>query len=674
MRRLTLKQQIKKMLAKRVIVAFSLVFTLLALTAINDIRNSYLRMEEHLLADFNTLSSYIIEQSAISNYSGVKEKLISVNGKNKFTVKVVNQNLPLAIKGFHYQFPFHWYYYKKLSKMGLGNYGYMYAFGSILSNHELVNSFFYKAVLFLLVLSISIYLILPILGSLPNKLIIYPILNILNLLEREAKSNSLEETRDYQSAVEILEIEKRISEILLETKKIVKVEALASLASQVAHDIRSPLAALNTLLSNISSLPEKQRQLVRSATNRINDIANNLLSQYKAPEGEDAERNVSTHLLYTCIDSILSEKRALLRPGIELHFLCDKSAYFSTSSIDQVEFSRILSNVINNAVEAILKTGPVSINLSCDGEKVKLEVMDTGCGILPKNLPHVFEKGKSFGKESGHGLGLYHAKQIIKGWGGSIEIMSKLNCGTSVIISLPSASPPAWLAQKLQLPKGGSVIIVDDDESIHHIWDQKLGNNVKKIHLHKASEFDLWAKENNEKLDQAAFLFDYELIGDHRTGIDLIKQYGLHYQSTLVTSRYEDESIIRFGEQNGVLILPKSLSCHVPIVWLCFEPDYIFIDDDKSLCSVWELQASIANKTLYTFNHLSDFERVEKYFSRTTPIYIDSNLADGVKGEVASEEYSKRGFTDICLATGDARVNISGKPWIKAVVDKSPPF
>jgi signal transduction histidine kinase len=60
-------------------------------------------------------------------------------------------------------------------------------------------------------------------------------------------------------------------------------------ARQVSHDIRSPLSALDVVLSSVSSLPEEQRILARLAINRIKDIANNLLLQNRQPvAGKDA--------------------------------------------------------------------------------------------------------------------------------------------------------------------------------------------------------------------------------------------------------------------------------------------------------------------------------------------------------------------------------------------------
>ncbi|WP_243753457.1 hypothetical protein [Legionella longbeachae] len=58
-------------------------------------------------------------------------------------------------------------------------------------------------------------------------------------------------------------------------------EVRKNIAELVAHDIRSPLAAINTALSDVTSIPENKRIMIRNAAKRINDIANNLLLQSK---------------------------------------------------------------------------------------------------------------------------------------------------------------------------------------------------------------------------------------------------------------------------------------------------------------------------------------------------------------------------------------------------------
>lgn len=103
-------------------------------------------------------------------------------------------------------------------------------------------------------------------------------------------------------------------------------------------------------------------------------------------------------------------------------------------------------------------------------------------------------------------------------------------------------------------------------------------------------------------------------------------------------------------------------------------PDYIFIDDDKTLCKAWELKADFCNKTVLCFNSVQAFETVMTSIPRSTPIYIDSNLGNDEPGEFASKKLYDAGFHCIFLATGKHEMEIVKPAWIQAVVGKSPPF
>ena len=79
-----------------------------------------------------------------------------------------------------------------------------------------------------------------------------------------------------------------------------KMKALFDLAAGVAHDIRSPLIALDIIIKDIKNISEEQRIIIRNATNRINDIANNLLTQYRKRiniEADDAIADVKPELI-----------------------------------------------------------------------------------------------------------------------------------------------------------------------------------------------------------------------------------------------------------------------------------------------------------------------------------------------------------------------------------------
>lgn len=96
-------------------------------------------------------------------------------------------------------------------------------------------------------------------------------------------------------------------------------EVLGTLAAQVSHDIRSPLSALNLVVSTITNLPEEKRILIRSSVNRINDIANDLLCKSKSRATTDSQIDSSKNnktqveMLSALVDVLVSEKRIQIR-------------------------------------------------------------------------------------------------------------------------------------------------------------------------------------------------------------------------------------------------------------------------------------------------------------------------------------------------------------------------
>ena len=245
-----------------------------------------------------------------------------------------------------------------------------------------------------------------------------------------------------------------------------------------AHDIRSPLSALNMVAGNADSLPENDRIIVRSAVARINDIANNLTSAH-LPISSQLVSDVrcsaialGAELLSSVIESIVSEKRAQLcaRPALEIVSIIGPQAYGLFGRLEASQFKRVLSNIINNAVEAIEdEAGKVEISLVSKASDALITVSDSGKGIPADVLPKLAEKGFSSGKAHGSGLGLYSAKEIIESWGGKLNISSEAGRGTSVCIQVKLAKPPFWYVPALIVPSGGTVAILDDDQSIHHV-------------------------------------------------------------------------------------------------------------------------------------------------------------------------------------------------------------
>lgn len=345
---------------------------------------------------------------------------------------------------------------------------------------------------------------------------------------------------------------------------------IGQIAAQVAHDIRSPLAALDMAVKIIETLPEAQRAIITGATNRIHDIANNLLNQYQRRFSDDSSTQ-APELVSSLLDSIISEKRAQYsEKQIDFQLIVDENAYGTFANINAIELKRVISNVVNNSVESITGQGKVTISLNNSANKtLQITILDNGGGIPKEVLTKILVNHKvESSKKGGAGLGLSHATSNIKSWGGEYDIQSEVGVGTKFIITIPSSPHPDWFIHKLILWDNAKVAVLDDDEAIHNVWNQRLENFVTKNNVsiaHFYSPMSLVNAQKNENFTADIYLVDHELLGTEMNGIDVIKSLNLADKAILVTSRYEDSKIRSECENIGVKIIPKVFAVHIPI-------------------------------------------------------------------------------------------------------------
>jgi signal transduction histidine kinase len=458
---------------------------------------------------------------------------------------------------------------------------------------------------------------------------------------------------------------------------------LGEISAQVAHDIRSPLAALNTCLKMLPQIPEEQRILMRNAANRINDIANNLLLQYKGKQ--TYTKSYKILLLAPLIESIISEKRlALEGRQIMIEARITSEGFAAFAEFDANEMKRILSNLINNSLEAstLLNTeAKITILLDAKNKYIILKVIDNGIGIPEKLLVTVLEPGISL-KDKGHGLGLPHAKKTIENWRGELTLSSVEGQGTEVSITLPRAKAPVWFVSKIKVSNNIEIGILDDDQSVHNAWDQRLlavSNSLKIHHFRNSSGFMAWVQAQTQPVQVFS---DYELLGEVLTGLEVLEKLSLGKNAILVTSHYEDPSIIERCQKQGIRLLPKNLLAHIPIAQA--EPenmrcavhryDAVLLDDNVDVTETWELNAIARGKTILVFNEIKAFEEALSNIDTSSPLYIDSELGSDMKGEEYAKNLFERGYHEIYLATGHDASNFKPMPWIKAIISKEPPF
>lgn len=219
-------------------------------------------------------------------------------------------------------------------------------------------------------------------------------------------------------------------------------EALFSQARQIAHDIRSPLSALAAVSSSLDP-SSAETALLRGALKRINDIANNLLEASRNSELREPTSLLAPKLpieITSLIKQVLAEKEAILsKQGAKAIQIVTK---FESDSIlalvEGVGFQRVISNLLNNSIEAISHIGKIECKVSRSQGMLEISIRDDGCGIPAHVLPNLLNSSQSYQKSEGYGLGLSHATRSISSWNGSLEVRSMgLGLGSEVIIRLP---------------------------------------------------------------------------------------------------------------------------------------------------------------------------------------------------------------------------------------------
>ncbi len=233
-----------------------------------------------------------------------------------------------------------------------------------------------------------------------------------------------------------------------------RVEAAKSRFIHVAtHELRSPIAVAQSLVRNVvrgyaGPLTDQQKDLFARISARLDfleRLVNDLLdlAASRAPELAEGECAVA-------LNSSVGRAVLLLMPradekGVNLvvHPYREELAVWGTEE----GLDRIFVNLIENGIKYTPPGGTVTVTMGREGEEVWVRVADTGIGIPPEAMPHLFEEfyrapNARAVNAVGTGLGLTIVKELVERYKGRIEVESEVGKGTTFTVTFPAAGPP----------------------------------------------------------------------------------------------------------------------------------------------------------------------------------------------------------------------------------------
>jgi two-component system, OmpR family, sensor kinase len=215
--------------------------------------------------------------------------------------------------------------------------------------------------------------------------------------------------------------------------------------ADVSHEMRTPLTVIrgNVDLLRMGCADEESLDAITSESERMTRMVSNLLLLSQADAGV-LPMHMEPLDLAPMIANIVRSGSIMADGRVEV------SSSISGELLVQGDADRlkqVLLNLVDNAIQHTPEGSRVTIEgASLDGDAVRLTVQDTGTGIPPEDLPHVFERFYRVDKSrsrahGGAGLGLAIVKSIVEVHGGRIEAQSTVGVGTSFIVTLPAYRP-----------------------------------------------------------------------------------------------------------------------------------------------------------------------------------------------------------------------------------------
>lgn len=292
------------------------------------------------------------------------------------------------------------------------------------------------------------------------------------------------------------------------------------LTTQMAHDIRSPLALLETIAD--SNDIQQIKIHLKSSITRIKLISNDLLLQ-------NNNKKKSVKNIIPILKDLIAQKEIELKIRIDTNFQNFQNILVE---FNELELSRVVSNLINNSYEAISNKKKIKIDIILDlfDNQLQIIFLDNGIGIPSFVVTALGAKLMST-KENGNGLGLSHAYSVITNMQGSLYIDQSYKNGCKIILTIPTI-------KTVDTKPDDYCILVDDDELTQLNWIYKAKKS--QIHLKVFKTKSELLSEIHSIPKTTHFYIDSEL-GSDKGEVLAFELFNLGFNSLFITTGHTPE-------------------------------------------------------------------------------------------------------------------------------------
>jgi CheY-like chemotaxis protein/nitrogen-specific signal transduction histidine kinase len=384
------------------------------------------------------------------------------------------------------------------------------------------------------------------------------------LLQKFAEVN-----RKLKLATEQLEIaNKKLKEYEEKALKAEKASQMKSLfLANMSHEIRTPLNAIegfSRVIVETDSEEERMKyyQIIESNNQRLGSLVNEILDLSRVESGEIAIKKSMTDLNHLC-ESILQLFKFRCPDGLKLEW--DKPLMSAVMNTDANRLTQVFSNLISNALKHT-SSGRITYGYRLINETQDIEffVKDTGSGIAPELLAHIFDTYVSGDAQQnqGFGLGLALCKIIVEKLGGTIRVESTMGKGSTFTFILPfegtiggmtmdhnTTTTNVRTIRVSERPTSNmkTILVAEDEDSNYELVKIVLQKRYRLIRAHNGIE----AVQFNEDEHPDMILMDIRMPG--MNGLDatrIIKEVS-HNTPVVALSAYAFDENIREAKAAG---------------------------------------------------------------------------------------------------------------------------